>query len=45
MPGSAYIECDWEEDKNSSIEYADVQCLNCENKPADIIYFNKKANL
>jgi hypothetical protein len=43
MPGSAYIECDWEEDKNSSIEYADVQCLNCENKPADIIYFNKKS--
>ena len=45
MPFSAYIECDWEEDRNTSAEYADVQCLNCENKPADIIYFNKKSQL
>jgi hypothetical protein len=45
MPFSAYIEYDWEEDRNTSAEYADVQCLNCENKSADIIYFNKKSEL
>jgi hypothetical protein len=39
MPFSAYIECDWEEDRNSSAEYADVQCSKCENKPGEIIEF------